>query len=192
MRRFFAIFPVIFWTMSVVPLGATEAEVAFDPEVEALLTTEALDKISAPGLPTRYKALIEEMKTPPETLGRPTRSLRLPVRSFPDGRPRTVVYAEEAWVSPDMQHLRGRSVRMEHLRADGSVEATLEAAEAVMDRTVMLAVAKGAVRATLGDDVLTGNGALADLDARYVKILSRACITTKRMGEVDFADRGFF
>lgn len=173
------------------PTGAATG-VAFDPATEARLTPEALARYAAPGAPLRYKALIEELKTPPETLGSPARNLRLPVRSFPDGRPRTLVFAEEAWVSPDMQRLRGRRVRMEHLREDGSTEATLEAAEALMDRATMLAVAKGAVRATRGNDVLTGNGALADLDARYVKVLSRAGITTRRMGEANFAGRGFF
>lgn len=174
---------------SVAPAGA---EVAFDPAMEARLTPEALARYAAPGKPVRYKALIEELKTPPETLGKPARNLRLPVRCFPDGRPQTLVFAEEAWVSPDMQRLRGRKVRMEHLRADGTVEATLEADEAAMDRATMLAVAKGSVRATQEGDVLTGNGALADLDARYVKVLSRASIVTKRMGEVDFASRGMF
>lgn len=172
------------------PVGAGEA--AFDPAMEARLAPEALARYAAPGKPVRYKALIEELKAPPERLGKPARNLRLPVRCFPDGRPQTLVFAEEAWVSPDMQRLRGRKVRMEHLRADGSVEATLEAEEAAMDRATMLAVAKGAVRATQEGDVLTGNGALADLEARYVKVLSRASITTQRMGEVDFASRGMF
>lgn len=190
MRPLPAILLTALFAMASVPLRAGEGAVAFDPEVEARLTPEALARIAAPGAPQRYKALIEELKAQPE--GRPTRGLRLPVRSFPDGRPQTMVYAEEAWVSPDMRHLRGRRVRMEHLREDGTVEATLEAAEATMDRTEMLAVAKGAVRATQEGDVLTGNGALADLEARYVKVLSRASITTKRMGEADFADRGFF
>ncbi len=192
MRRLFA--TCLLATLAVVAVARVGVadEVGFDPEIEALVSADALARIAAPGATLRYKPLIEELKQPPEKLGRPARQLRLPVRSFPNGRPQTMVYAEEAWVAPDMQRLRGRRVRMENLREDGSIEATFEAAEVAIDRTSMLAVAKGVVRATLGGDLLTGNGALADLNAQYVKVLSRACITTRRTGEVDFADRGLF
>ena len=91
-----------------------------------------------------------------------------------------------------MQRLRGRGIRLEQYREDGTLEAILEADEALIDRATKLVVAKGHVHADMSGDQLDGNGAVADVDARYVKILSHATITTSRMGEVDFANRGLF
>lgn len=171
---------------------AVQERVAVTPEAEARLSEEALARYRAPGKPERYITLIKQLNTPGETLGSPAIRLRLPVRSWPDGRPRTMLFAEEAWVAPTMQNLRGRTVRVEHYREDGSLEAVLEADEVVVDRAAMLAVAKGRVSGTLNGDKLSGRGALIDLDAQYVRILYKACITTRRTGEVDFTSRGMF
>ncbi len=171
--------------------GLLHAE-AVDYEASERLTPEALARYAQPGETVRYLTLIQELQADPEELGQPAKNLRLPVRSFPNGRPQTMVYADEAWVSPDMMHLRGRKVLVEHFNADGTLDSSLAADEAVVDRTAMLAVIKGAVKVTTGEDVLTGRGALADLNVRYVKVLGKACITTKRMGDADFSNRGFF
>jgi len=163
-----------------------------DEEAEGRLADAALARYAAPGDASRYKTLVEQIKQPPEGLGAPALNLRLPVRSFPDGRPQVVVHAEQAWVAADLRHLRGRKVRMVQFDETGAEEATLEAEEAIVDRTEMLAVAKGTVNATFGKDRLSGNGAVADLNARYVKVLSRAKIVTPRTQELKLTERGLF
>lgn len=161
-------------------------------EAEERLTEEALARYSAPGDPTRYISLIEQLKSPGETLGPPATKLRFPAKSWPNGRPRTMVFADEAWVALSMTSLRGRMVRVETYRLDGSIESVLEADEVIVDRNAMLAVAKGRVTGILGEDKLSGRGALIDLDAQYVRILYKACIITRRTGDVDFTSRGMF
>lgn len=162
------------------------------PEAEERLSEEALARYLAPGEPKRYLELIKQLNTPGETLGPPAKMLRLPVKSWPDGRPKTMVFADEAWVAPTMTGLRGRKVRVETYREDGTVEAVLEADEVVVDRTAMLAVAKGRVTGVLGGDQVSGRGALVDLDAQYVRLLYKACIITRKTGDVDFTSRGMF
>lgn len=178
--------------LSVCAAAQTQGSLPPTPEAEERLSAEALARYQAPGDPSRYLELMKQLNAPGDTLAAPARRLRLPVRSWPDGRPQTMVFAEEAWVSPTMQSLRGRKVRVEHYREDGSLEAILEADEIVVDRTTMLAAAKGFVTGELGEDRLSGRGALIDLDAQYVRILSKACIQTRRTGEVDFTSRGMF
>ena len=162
------------------------------PEATPKLTPEALERYSAPGEPARYVALLKQLRRPAEELGSPAKNLRLPVQSWPDGRAKTIVFAPEAWVTEDMQNLRGRKVRVEHFKEDGSPAGEMEAEEVVVDRTQMLAVAKGRVFVAFGGDRMQGVGALADLQAQYVRILRRAQIETGRLGAADFTERGMF
>lgn len=173
---------------------ANDATVAYPvtPEAEARLSEEALARYVAPGEPARYLDLMKQLNVSDETLGPPAKALRLPIKSWPDGRPKTMVFAEEAWITPTMTGLRGRKVRVENYREDGSIEAVLEADEVVVDRTAMLAAAKGRVTGVLGDDKISGRGALIDLDAQYVRLLYRACIITRKTGDVDLTSRGMF
>ena len=71
------------------------------PETDAKISEEALARYSAPGQVGRYKDLLEALKQNPETMGSPARNLRLPVRSFPDGRPQIIVRATDAWITLD-------------------------------------------------------------------------------------------
>lgn len=156
------------------------------------LAAAALARYSAPGEPARYAELIRSLLKPEAELGAPAERLRLPVQSHPNGRPKVMVRAERAWVSRDMQWLRGRNVRVETLAPDGTVEASVEAEEAAVDRAGQLAVAKGRVVARQGGDRLEGVGALMDLGAQYVRILRGGTIWTRRLGEVSLTERGMF
>ncbi|MBR4317376.1 MAG: hypothetical protein IKW23_00140 [Kiritimatiellae bacterium] len=162
------------------------------PETDAKISEEALARYSAPGQVGRYKDLLEALKQNPETMGSPARNLRLPVRSFPDGRPQIIVRATDAWITLDTTLLRGRQVHVEQFREDGSLESVLDADEIIVNRTAMLAVAKGKVRVEREGDVLMGNGALVDLEANYLRVIKQACITTQRMGDVKLTERGIF
>ena len=118
--------------------------------------------------------------------------LKMPVRAYPSGKTETMLFAEIGWTSADMMQLRGKQVRVENYREDGTLVATLTADEAAVDRTAKLAVAKGHVRIERDGDVLTGNGALADFDAEYVKMLKDAVIETDRLQGMDLTKRGMF
>lgn len=163
-----------------------------DLDLDAKVRESDLARYSELGSALRYKTLIESLRKPISKMGAPARDLRLPVRSFEDGRPQTTVHAKEAWITLDTNYLRGRQVVVTQFNEDGSVNALLTADELAVDRTTMLAVAKGKVRGEMGGDVLTGVGALADLNNKYLRIVKRAVITTKRMGEVKLTDRGIF
>ena len=91
-----------------------------------------------------------------------------------------------------MSVLRGRGVHVEQFKEDGSLEAVLDADEILVNRTEMLAVAKGKVRGVMEGDVLTGAGALIDMNIKYLRLIKQACIETKRMGDVKLTDRGIF
>ncbi len=170
---------------------ASEA-VDFPPEVLEKISPEALERYRAPGKASRYRALIAHIKVPQEQLGEPARKLRIPVQSWANGMPQTEVSARLAWLSEDLNVVRGRDVVVKRFREDGTLEATIEMAEVVMDRQAMLAVAKGAVRGAFGEDRIAGNGALLDFDSRYVSVLRKAVIDTARLGGVNLTRRGMF
>lgn len=169
-----------------------EVAAELTPQTDEMLSADALARYSEPGQPIRYKALLEAMSEPPETLGEPSKGLRLTVRSWPDGRPQTIVQAKEAWMTLDTSVLRGRGVHVEQFKEDGSLEAVLDVDEILVNRTEMLAVAKGKVRGVMEGDVLTGAGALIDMNIKYLRLIKQACIETKRMGDVKLTDRGIF
>lgn len=186
--------PIVVWMML---LGASAYAFAASDSIakaaEARLSEEALARYSAPGNPARYGELLQWARVPVEELGDPASGLKLPVQSWPDGRTRTLVLAKEAWISgEDLAWVRGRRVRVEQFRADGELEGVLEADEVAVDRASMLAVVKGRVKGNFGNDRLTGVGALVDLDANYVKILKKAEILTKRLGDAKLTERGIF
>ncbi len=187
MRRFVGAF-----VFSLCAACAACAAYGGDLEAKARLTPEALARYEAPGEVSRYAALQEQLKAPLEELGAPALEMRIPVQTYPSGRTRTMVYAKEAWVSADMMSIRGRKVRVEQLREDGSVEAMLIADEVQVDRVTMLAVATGPVYGHFGSDRLQGVGAFMDFTAQYVKILEQSSIVTQRAGDANFADRGMF
>lgn len=173
------------------------ASLAAEPAAETWEATvgvspEAVARYSAPGDPARYKALLLDLRKPRETLGTPSTQLRMPVRSFPNGREEVVLHAEQGWISLDMMKLRGVKVRVETFDEAGNLVATLWADEAAVDRATKLAAAKGRVRLVRGGDTLTGNGALADLGTRYVRVLRDAQIETGRLKGADLTRRGMF
>ena len=127
-------------------------------EAGGRLAPEALARYAAPGEPARYAELIRSLAKPTEELGAPARNLRLPVQSHPDGRPKVMVRADEAWASPDMMWLRGRNVRLESLTPEGAVEAVLEADEAAGDREAELAGGEGGGGARNGGGRPGGGG----------------------------------
>lgn len=163
-----------------------------DPEAEARLSEEALARYAAPGDAARFEALNARLEAPAESLGRPAAGIRMTLRSWPNGKPRTTLFAKEAWVAEDMMSMRGRDVLVEQWHEDGSQEATVTAEEAVMDRNSMLAVAKGTVTCTRGQDRLEGKGAWMDLDSQYLKVLREGAIYTARLGDVRLTERGMF
>jgi hypothetical protein len=172
--------------------AAPAKDATLDSDTEAKISAEALKKYSEAGDIRRYKTLIESLRKPLEELGPPARQLQLPVRSYPDGRPEAVLVAEEAWITLDTNYLRGRKVVVTHYNEKGDVVAVLTADEVAVDRPQMLAVAKGNVSGTMEGDYMAGNGALVDLNAKYMRIIKRAMIQTKRMGDVKLTERGIF
>lgn len=173
-------------------LCAIAETVPLDANTETKLSDEAMMRYAEPGSVARYKKLIETLRQPLDDLGAPARELRLPIRSFPNGKPETTVLADEAWITLDTSYLRGRKVIVTQYREDGSIEAILNADEIAVDRNNMIAVVKGRLHGTMNEDTLDGVGALVDLEAKYVRIVKRAIIKTKRMGDVNLTDRGIF
>ena len=134
MNRWFS----ILLALTVAPLFAESPTPTWEETVG--VSPEAVARYTAPGNPERYRALIERLKTPREELGEPSLGMRIPVRSFPNGREEVVLHAEEGWLSEDMMKLRGVRVRVETFDETGALTSTLWADEAAVDREAELAV----------------------------------------------------
>lgn len=184
-------FPTILLAVAVAAALFAEARAARIAQ-DGTVPADLLERISAPGDRARYADLEAALQQPTDTLGPPATGIRLPVQSYPSGRTKTLVMADLAWFSPDLQQIRVKDLRVEQFAENGSPEGTLEADNAVVDRRSMLAVADGAVRVRMNGDTLNGWGAYCDLDASYVRILRDAVIHTSKAAQVDFSARGQF
>ncbi len=192
MKRFFFLGFCLCAVMAVASETAQVPERVGSLEATELLTREALKRYAAPGKISRYAHLVKLLQKPVSELGEPAVNLRIPVQSWENGRTKTMIYAQEAWISADMMTIRGRQVRVEQLSESGELEMEVRAKEVQIDRTQMLAVVSGAISADLETDHLEGRGALIDFNAQYLKVLQDASITTKRAKDADLTSRGMF
>ncbi len=192
MKRFLFLSLCLYGYMAVASDAAQLPERSVSLEATELLTREALARYSAPGKITRYTHLVRLLQKPVSELGEPALNLRIPVQSWENGRTKTMIYAQEAWISADMMTVRGRKVRVEQLSETGEVETVVRAKEVQIDRAKMLAVVSGSISADVGTDHLEGRGALIDFNAQYLKVLQHASITTQRAKDADLTNRGMF
>lgn len=179
--------------------GGLMAKVYEDPRAvellassDALTTEAAVKRYQMPGDATTFAPLLRTFAKPVETLGPPSLDLHSPVQIYPNGAVKVELEAKESWMTDDMMHLRGRQVVVTSYKKDGSLEAVVTADEIAVDRTSMRAVIRGKVSFTFGTEKITGNGAIVDLDAQYIRILSKAMIRSSRMQDSDFSMKELF
>ncbi len=174
--------------------GGLMAKVYEDPRAVELLASseaqtseQAIKRYKMPGEAKQFAPLLRTFAKPVETLGSPSLDLHTPVQIYPNGTIKVELEAKESWMTDDMLYLRGRQVTITSYKTDGSLEAVVKADEIAVDRRSMRAVIRGNLSFTLGNEKLTGNGAIVDLNAQYIRILSKAKIRSSRMQDSGFS-----
>lgn len=180
----------LFMALAPVALEAAEAAPALSP-AERLADPVYLAALTAPGDDAaRWDALAALQAAPLEGVV-PVRNIRLPVDHHSNGRVKALLVAQEAWIHPSNTVLRASRVEVRHLSEKGRVEGVLKAESLVVDRTARIGRAFGAVAIQHEQMQMKGEGALFDLQARYVRILSGASLKTDRFGGA-FSMKGVF
>lgn len=169
-----------------------------NPKVEALLAKVderlAEDRVAAysdPGEAKHYATLLRAFNRPPDEIGSPSEEIFSPVQVYPNGDTKVEIWAGMAWFSDDLMTLRGKNVKVYSYYPDGTQESVIATDEILFDRKTMRAAMRGYVTIEMGTEKLSGNGALADFNTQYIRLLRQAKIVTARLNDVNLDETKF-
>jgi lipopolysaccharide export system protein LptC len=152
-------------------------------EAEGRLTDALLTRYSEPGDAKLFEPLLRAMKRSPAEIGAPSEDVYTPIQVHENGETSVALQAGQGWISDDFMTLRGKDVKIFSYHADGTLESTIFANEVLVDRHTMRAVMRGKVSIQMASETIQGNGALANFDTQYIRILGQAKITTSRLSD---------
>jgi hypothetical protein len=110
----------------------------------------------------------------------PAENVSVPVETWPDGAPKTLVRAEKAQFFIDEGLVWCAGVRLVEYARDGVTEKTdVRAASCVIDRAKKCGWAEGRVSARSGKTFLEGEGIYFSFSEEFVKIYSKVSIRTE-------------
>lgn len=175
--------------LAVLAAGAVEPPLC---PAQKLADSAFMASLTAPGDDaTRWDTLKSVWEAGKDSGMLPVKKVRLPLDYYASGRIRVMLIAQEAWLNPTNAYLLASGVELRQLSERGKLEGMIEAEHLVVDRNARIGRAFGTVSLTSELDTMTGQGGLFDLKTRYVRILSDACLTTRRFGNA-FAMKGMF
>lgn len=117
----------------------------------------------------------------------PAENVTVPVDSFDDGTVKTSLYAEKAQYFASEGFVWGAGVILRQVRADGSVEAEVRAANCIVDRETRSGWAEGAARADYDGKTLVGTNVYFSLAEKYFKVCGRTMLEAEGVGFSDVA-----
>jgi hypothetical protein len=109
----------------------------------------------------------------------PIEDLRLPLEQHPDGSIKTQLFAKEARI-PEQGPIRGRQVRIEFRKPDGTLDATVHADDCMYDREKRTAASTASVRLERADVKIRGVGWQWDAATEKIRLLSQVRVELKR------------
>ncbi len=122
-----------------------------------------------------YADCVKKLETPAE-------NVLIPLERFPDGRVKSRVTAARAYVFPDTGLVWGETIRVEQYKPDGSLYASLDAENCVVDRKSKSGWVEGAASMVYGDSSVKGRGIYFSLSREFIKIFSQSEIRTGHSG----------
>lgn len=112
----------------------------------------------------------------------PAENVSIPLESFPDGTVKSRVTAARAHMFQDTGFIWGEKIRVEQFKEDGSVYASLDAENCVVDRKTKSGWVEGAAQMVYGDSSVKGRGIYFSLADEFIKIFSQSEIRTGHSG----------
>ncbi len=129
-----------------------------------------------------YADCVKRLETPAE-------NVLIPLETFPDGQVKSRITAARAYMFPDTGFVWGEKIRVEQFKADGSLYASLDAENCVVDRKSKSGWVEGSARMVYGDSAVKGRGIYFSLAREFIKIFSQSEIRT---GHAGFDQRSLF
>ena len=112
----------------------------------------------------------------------PAENVSIPIESFSDGTVKSRVTAARAHVFAESGLIWGEKIRVEQYRDDGSVYASLDAENCIVDRKTKSGWVAGAAQMVYGDASVKGRGIYFSLAREFIKIFSQSEIRTGHAG----------
>ncbi len=129
-----------------------------------------------------YADCVKKLETPAE-------NVLIPLETFPNGQVKSRVTAGRAHMFSDTGLIWGEKIRVEQFKEDGSLYASLDAENCVVDRKSKSGWVEGSARMVYGDSSVRGRGIYFSLTREFIKIFSQSEIRT---GHTGFDRRSLF
>ncbi len=110
----------------------------------------------------------------------PASWLVLPIKSYPDGKPKNIIQAKQAHLTADTMMVKASWVTLLELDPEGKPIAEMWAEHIIFDRTKMLGYASGLIFATYKGDTIIGQEALIDANTKQTMITQGAALFTDK------------
>lgn len=112
----------------------------------------------------------------------PAENVSLPLESYPDGTVKSRLTAARAHMFMDSSFVWAEKIRVEQYKPDGTLAASLDAENCVVDRNTKSGWVEGAAKMVYGDNSVRGRGIYFSLPREFIKIFSESEIRTKHGG----------
>ena len=129
-------------------------------------------------------AFVDCAKRLNEKLEAPAENVTVPIETFADGTVKSRLTAARAHVFAQTGYIWGEDVKVEQYREDGTVYASLQAENCIVDRKTKSGWVAGAAQMTYGDASVKGRGIYFSLSREFIKIFSQSEIRTGHNGSV--------
>lgn len=122
-----------------------------------------------------YADCVKKLETPAENVS-------LPLESYPDGTVKSRLSAARAHMFMDSSFVWAENIRVEQFKEDGTLAASLDAENCVVDRSTKSGWVEGTAKMVYGDNSIRGRGIYFSLPREFIKIFSESEIRTKHGG----------
>jgi len=112
----------------------------------------------------------------------PAENVVIPLEVYPDGKVKSRVKATRAQIFQETGFVWGEDVHVEQFKADGRLQAKLDAENCVVDRKTKSGWVEGAAKMVYGDSSVKGRGVYFSLTREFIKIFSQSEIRTGHAG----------
>lgn len=122
-----------------------------------------------------YRDCVAKLESPAE-------NVVIPLESFENGKVKSRVKAARAHIFKETGLLWGENVHVEQFREDGSLYASLDAENCVVDRKSRSGWVEGSAKMVYGESSVKGRGIYFSLSREFIKIFSQSEIRTGKAG----------
>ncbi len=123
-------------------------------------------------LRTAYRECVKKVESPAE-------NVMFPLETFPDGTVKTRLSAKRAHLFVDSGFIWGEGIRIEQYEKDGTVNASLEADNCIVDKKSKTGWIEGSAKMTYRESSVKGRGIYFSFAREFIKILSQSEVRTK-------------